>query len=105
VIAAIKATIKTNPVAIIALGTALLIQTGCSKAEQTKAERLKQIDAQFANCVATGRPEDAPKRGALKAERAVLVADLGYSTSTVMRPVTRSGGYAISVKADRWQRV
>ena len=34
VIPAIKATIKTNPVAIIALGTALLIQTGCSKAEQ-----------------------------------------------------------------------
>jgi hypothetical protein len=41
VIAAIKATIKTNPVAIIALGTALLIQTGCLVADiitQTLAE-------------------------------------------------------------------
>jgi hypothetical protein len=43
--AAIKATIKTNPVAITALGTALLIQTGCTKAEQTKPDRLKQIAA------------------------------------------------------------
>jgi hypothetical protein len=43
--AAIKATIKTNPVAIIALGTALLIQTACIRAEQTKPDRLKQIAA------------------------------------------------------------
>ncbi len=38
----------------------------------------------FANWVSTGRPEDAEKRVALKAERALLAADLGYSTPTVM---------------------
>ena len=73
---------KAGVISVIALGAVLLIQTGCTKAEQTKPDRLKQIDAQLANWVSTGRPEDAQKRGALKAERALLAADLGYSTST-----------------------
>jgi hypothetical protein len=88
---------KPHLVAAIALGTALLFQSGCTKAppeqtkavseqtkpEQTKATRIKEIDAQLANWVSTGRPEDAGRRIALKAERALLAADLGYSTSTV----------------------
>jgi len=70
---------------ITLLGTALLFQTGCSKtkAEPTKAERIKAIDAQLAHWVLTGHPEDVARRDALKAERALLAADLGYSTSTV----------------------
>jgi hypothetical protein len=70
---------------------------GCTKAEQTKAERLKQIDAQLATWAPTGRPEDAQKRVALKAERALLAADLGYATSTVM-PVSAPVVAATPVK-------
>jgi hypothetical protein len=78
---------KANLVAVIALGMAVLFQTGCTKAapEQTKAERIKEIDAQLKSWVSTGRPEDAQRRVALKAERALLAANLGYPTSTETR--------------------
>jgi hypothetical protein len=69
---------------IALLGTALLFQTGCSKTDAgpTKDERIKSIDVQLAHWVVTGHSEDVSKRDALKAERARLAADLGYSTST-----------------------
>jgi hypothetical protein len=71
---------KTNPIFIVALlGATVLLQTGC---EPTKADRIKKIDAQLASWVSTGRSDDADKRLALRSERALLAADLGYSTST-----------------------
>jgi hypothetical protein len=50
---------KTDLIAIIALGAAVLFQTGCAKTktEQTRAERIREIDAQLADWVSTGRPE------------------------------------------------
>jgi hypothetical protein len=107
---------------MVFLGAAALLQPACTKpsnaepkAEQSKAERIREVDAQLANWVPTGRPEDAQKRGALQSERAVLAADLGYSTSTVTRPVTvaaatpyqstPTGGSASDSKRteNRWQ--
>jgi hypothetical protein len=58
-----------------------LLQNACSKpseAEQ-KTVRLRQIDAQLVNSSPTGRPQDIEWREALKKERALLAADLGYA--------------------------
>ena len=68
---------KGNVFIAIAFVLALFLQSSCNR-EQTKADRLKEIDAQLANWMPTGRPEDAQKRLALKNERNRLAADLGY---------------------------
>jgi hypothetical protein len=76
---------KANLVAVITLGAAVLLQTGWTKtkADQTKAERIKEIDAQLANWASMGRPQNANRRVALKA------ANFGYATSAVT-PVSAS---------------
>jgi hypothetical protein len=78
--------VKANLVAVIALGTALLFQSGCTKAapEQTKSARIREIDTQLANWASTGRSQDANRRVALRAERAQLAAEIGYSAPAVM---------------------
>jgi hypothetical protein len=84
---------KTKQLIAVVLMTDLIFQSACTKVvpeqtnaapQQTKAARIREIDAQLANWRSTGRTEDADTRAALKAERSLLAADLGYSTPTVM---------------------
>jgi hypothetical protein len=82
-----------------------LLQNACSKpseAEQKTVElsqreqkeiRLREIDAQLVNWVSTGRPQDIERREALKNERVLLAADLGYAAAA---PVSRPAAATMS---------
>jgi hypothetical protein len=98
--AAVKAAMKTTPIAVIALlGAAVLVQLGCTKpvaeqpkieqtkAEPTKAERIAAIDA-ILGAGPTGRPGDADDRAALRAERAQLAG------SSPIRPMVTTAAVA-----------
>ena len=80
----------------LAIAISGLLQTGCSKRPEIvqetvqvseperRAARLRQIDAELAHWTPTGRPQDVERREALKRERALLAADLGYAPPAVV---------------------
>jgi hypothetical protein len=82
-------TLRTNPqirlAAVIGISAAISFQASCRKpaTSQTKAERIGEIDAQLANEMPTGRPEDADKRAALRHERAELAKAAGLQPQTI----------------------
>ena len=82
-------TLRTNPqfrlAAVIGISAAISFQASCRKptASQTKAERIAEIDAQLANEMPTGQPEDANKRAALRYERVALAKAAGLQPQTI----------------------
>ena len=75
-----KTNLQIKLAALIGITAAILFQASCTK---PAAKRIAEIDAQLANEMPTGRPEDADKRAALRYERAEVAKAAGLQPQTI----------------------
>jgi hypothetical protein len=76
----LKTNLQIKLAALIGITAAILFQASCTK---PAAKRIAEIDAQLANEMLTGSPEDADKRAALRNERAELAKAAGLQPQTI----------------------